>query len=522
MGSDRQWARIRHYYASGQKDAAKIALESLLQKNPDDGEAHLLLASLLFAQDRYRDCARQALLGAALTRGDVPTLARTINALLQVGEVVAARACLDDPAIAGCTVGDALARLAGIRQMLGEHEAAMSLLDRVHGLGHDSADFRFTRGVQLLFNGRMNEAERELDACLAMGTQYGRAAVTRARVRKQTAASNHVADLRRRIAGAEPGSENQAAFAYALYKELDDLGDYANAWAALTQGAAIMAQRYPYDAAAESARIDRLLGLIGADFVSKPGAAADPGPGPTPIFIIGMPRSGTTLLDRLLGAHPQVESAGELGDFARALRWAADHFSGQPIDDVILDRAANLDYAALGQRYLAQTRWRANGKRYFIDKLPINWVQAGFIARALPQARILHIRRPAMDVCFSNYRAYFGAGYAYSYAFDTLAAHYRDYRRTLAHWHRVLPGRILDVEYTQMVADTETVARRVLEFCDLPFAPECLQPSGNRNAVATLSAAQVREPMHDRAMREWQRYAVQCAPLRERLGDLAD
>lgn len=520
MGSERQWARIRHYQTTGQKDAAKIALESLLQKNPDDGEAHLLLASLLFAQDRYRDCARHALLGAAHTHGDMPTLTRTVNALLQVGEIVAARACLDDPAIADCTQGAALAQLAGIRQMLGEHEAAMSLLDRARALGHDSADFRFARGVQLLFNGRMDESERELDACLAMGTQYGRAAVTRARLRKQTAASNHVTNLRRRVAGAEPGSENQAAFAYALYKELDDLGDYEKAWAALTQGAAIMAQRNPHDAAAESARIDRLLGLIDPDFIAKPGVTVDTGP--MPIFIIGMPRSGTTLLDRLLGAHPQVESAGELGDFARALRWAADHFSSQPIDDVILDRAANLNYAALGQRYLAQTRWRANGKRHFVDKLPINWMQAGFIARALPQARILHIQRPAMDVCFSNYRAYFGAGYAYSYAFDTLAAHYRDYRRTLTHWHRMLPGRILDVDYTQLVTDTETVARRVLEFCDLPFAPECLQPSGDHNAVATLSAAQVREPMHDRAMREWQRYAVQCEPLRERLGDLAD
>lgn len=519
MGSERQWTRIRHYYANGQKDAAKIALESLLQKNPDDGEAHLLLASLLFAQDRYRDCARHALLGAAQTHGDIPALTRTVNALLQVGEVVAARACLDDPAIAGCTVGAALAQLAGIRQMLGEHEAAMSLLDRAQGLGHDSADFRFTRGVQLMFNGRMDEAERELNACLAMGTQYGRAAITRARLRKQTAASNHVSDLRRRIAAAESGSENQAAFAYALYKELDDLGDYANAWAALTQGAAIMARRYPYDAAAESVRIDRLLGLIDAAFVSRPGTTADAGP--IPIFIIGMPRSGTTLLDRLLGAHPQVESAGELGDFARALRWAADHFSSQPIDDVILDRAEQLDYAALGQRYLAQTRWRANGKRCFVDKLPINWVQAGFIARALPQARILHMRRPAMDVCYSNYRAYFGAGYAYSYAFDPLAAHYRDYRRTLAHWHRVMPGRILDVDYTQLVADTETVTRRVLDFCGLPFEAGCVEVQRNPTPVATLSAAQVREPLHDRAMHEWRRYAVQCTPLRERLGELA-
>ncbi|HSN00531.1 MAG TPA: sulfotransferase [Rudaea sp.] len=519
MSTERQWARIRRYQAAGQKEAAAAALEALLQKDPEDSAAHLMLASLLYVQDRYRECARHTLLGARHLSDDIDTICRTVNALLQVGELIAARACLEHPAIARCTSGAALVQLAGVRQMLGEHEAAMALLDRARVLGHDNADFRFIRGVQLMFNGRLDEAERELDACLAMGTQYGRAAVTRARLRKQTAAHNHVADLRARIASAAPGSENLAAFEYALYKELDDLGEFAQAWDALARGARIMASRNPYDAAVESSRIERLLDLVDADFVANGGADADGAA--TPIFIIGMPRSGTTLLDRLLGAHPQVQSAGELGDFARALRWSADHFTNQPFDTAILDRAEGLDYAALGRRYLAQTRWRANGKPYFVDKLPVNWIQAGFIARALPQARFLHMVRPAMDVCYSNFRAYFGPGYAYSYAFERLAAHYRDYRRTLAHWHRVMPARILDVDYAQLVTDTQTLARRVMDFCGLPFAPECLQLSGNRSAVATLSAVQVREPLHDRAMHEWQRYAPQLAPLRERLGELA-
>ncbi|MBS0571052.1 MAG: sulfotransferase [Proteobacteria bacterium] len=519
MSVERQWARIHRYQASGQSDAARTALEALLAKDPHDGAAHLMLASLLYARDCYRDCARHAVLGAEHVAGDITSIVRAVNALLQVGEVAAARACLGHPVIANCTSGPVLTQLAGMRQLLGEHESAMLLLDRARALGHDGADFRFVRGVQLMFNGRLDEAEHELDACLAMGTQYGRAAVTRARLRTQSAASNHVDDLRRRIAGATSGSEDRAAFEYALYKELDDLGDHSAAWGALARGAAIMAQRHPHDAAAESTRIDRLCELIDADFVSRGAAGTDAGP--MPIFVIGMPRSGTTLLDRLLGTHPRVESAGELGDFARALRWAADHFTNQPVDEVILERAADLDYAALGQRYLAQTRWRAHGKPFYVDKLPVNWIQAGFIARALPQAKILHMVRPAMDVCYSNYRAYFGPGYAYSYAFDRLAAHYRDYRRTLAHWRRVMPERILDVDYAHLVGNVETVAREVLEFCGLPFASPCLGLAANRNAVATLSAVQVREPLHDRAMGAWRRYAAQLSPLRDLLGDLA-
>ncbi len=519
MSTERQWMRATRYLAGGQMDAAKIALQSLLRLDPKDGRAHLQLAALLYAEDHYRECASHTVLAARHIGGDIDLICRAVLTLMQVGEVVAARECLDDPAIGSTRSGAALSRLASVRQMLGEHEAAMTLLDRALALGYDNADFRYIRGVQLMFNGRLEEAERELDTCLAMGTQYGRAAVTRARLRTQTTASNHVGDLRRRIAAATVGGEDRAAFEYALYKELDDVGDHAGAWDALARGAAIMAERHSYDAAAESARIHRLLDLVDADFVAKGVVSRDDGP--IPIFIIGMPRSGTTLLDRLLGSHPQVESAGELGDFARALRWAADHAATEPIDDVILDRAEGLDYAAIGQRYLSQTRWRARGKRFFVDKLPINWIQAGFIARALPQARILHMVRPAMDVCYSNFRAFFGQGYAYSYAFDRLAAHYRDYRRMLSHWHRVMPGRILDVDYAGLVKDAETTARTVLDFCRLPFAPECLQLSRSRGAVATLSAAQVREPLHDRAMAEWRRYETQLSPLRASLGDLA-
>ena len=520
MSTDRQWARIRRYRESGQTGAAQATLETLLRDNPVDADAHALLASMLFAQDRYRECARHALACAQCVESDIGAILRAVNGLLQVGEIVAARECLANPVIAQCDSGPLLAQLAGVRQLLGEHEAAMALLDRARALGHDTADFRFVRGVQLMFNGRADDAEQELDACLAMGTQYGRAAVTRARLRKQTPRNNHVDDLRRRIAAAETGSENRAALEYALYKELDDLGDTAQAWAALERGAAIMAARQPYLAAAESARVDRLLRLVDAGFVPATSAPADDGP--QPIFIVGMPRSGTTVLDRLLGAHPQVESAGELGDFARALRWSADHFTNQPVDDVILDRADRLDWPALGQRYLEQTRWRAHGKRFYVDKLPVNWIQAGFIARALPQAKILHMSRPAMDVCHSNFRAYFGTGYAYSYAFDRLAAYYRDYRRAMAHWQRVLPNRIHDVEYAQLVSDPEAVARAVLDFCGLPFAPECVALTGNRAAVATLSAVQVREPLHARAIAEWRRYADQLEPLRALLGDLAD
>jgi hypothetical protein len=176
-----------------------------------------------------------------------------------------------------------------------------------------------------------------------------------------------------------------------------------------------------------------------------------------------------------------------------------------------------LDYHAIGARYLAQTQWRARGRRYFVDKLPANYFFAGAIHRAFPQAPILHMSRDPMDVCFSNYKALFGDACAYSYHLPSLAAHYRSYARLMRHWHEAMPGRILDVAYADLVAAPEAAARRILAHCGLPFEAGCLDISRNASPVATLSTAQVREGIHARANGEWRRYAEPLATLRDLL-----
>ena len=512
---ERLWERAQKYVAQGQATAARIALETLVQRAPTNALAHLQLGAVAYAEDRLRDCTRHTLDAANLLPEDADAICRIVLTLLQVGEVVVARRCLDNPAITRCRNGASLSRLASARQMLGDHDKSLELLDRAKALGHDNADFRYIRAVQLMFNGRTEEAESELNACLRMGSTYGRASVTLARLHRQTAASNHVDYIRAQLRRVARGSEDHAAFEYALYKELEDLGDFDAAWQALERGAATMAACAVHDAAQERRVIDALERICTADFLSAP--PVPPVDGPQPIFVIGMPRSGTTVLDRILGNHSQVVSAGELGDFARAMCWSTDHKTILPLDDTIIERIGRVDFAQAGARYLSQTQWRADGRRWFIDKMPINWMQAGFIRRALPQARILHMTRDPMDTCFSNFRAFFGVGYAYSYELGALADHYRNYRRLVAHWHRVMPGQILDVAYERLVEDPETVAREVLEFCDLAFEPGCVELDRNTAPVATLSSRQVREPLHKRAIGEWRRYESRLEPLRRTL-----
>ena len=435
-------------------------------------------------------------------------------ALLRVGEVVTALELVMLIKSAARDSGPDCIVLAQALQAIGEHEPALEFVERARSLGFDNADVRYFHAIQLIFNGKLEAASKELDACLRVRPGFGRAALSRARLHRQTSATQHINDIRRRFRTSEKGSVEHAALEFALFKELDDLGEYGDAWTALERGNAIMHLRLPYDIAREDVLLERLIALSTREFLqpqTNHGQAQQDGP--QPIFIIGMPRSGTTLLERILGNHSQVTSAGELDDFANQLHWEVNHYTSALLDPTLLDRMPSADYERVGSRYLAQTQWRARGKSYFVDKLPSNYFLAGAIHRALPHARILHMSREPIDVCFSNYKALFGDTCAYSYHLPSLVAHCRQYLRLMQHWHKVMPGRILDVSYADLVTSPEAMARRILDYCGLPFEEGCLDISRNRAPVATLSTAQVREGIHDRAQGEWRRYEARLAPL---------
>ncbi len=506
------WEEGQQHIVAGRYPAARAAFDSLLSAHPAHVPARLLQASVMLAQGEVRSAAEQLKFAAFALPNDADTIFRVAQALVRVGETNAARACLQHPELARTRSAPSLAAMGHIGQGLGLHETALALMDRAKALGFDNPDFRYFRAIQLQFNGHNAQAQGEIEACLRMGPTFGRASLTLARLRKWTSEHNHLDFIAERLRTVPRGTEDHAAFEFAQYKELEDLGRYDEAFAALARGNAIMHERLKTQPGFGPEVFDGLI----ARFTDAP-APTHTLDGPMPIFIIGMPRSGTTLLERIIGNHSQVASAGELFDFPRQLRWTADRHGHPLVDADLLARSHDLDYALLGRRYLEQSQWRAGGKAFYVDKLPPNYLLAGFIARALPQAKILHMVRDPMDLCFSNYRALFGDSFPYSYDLVTLAEHHRHYRRLMAHWHTTMPGRIHDVDYSGLVTDTEATARALLAHCGLAFEPACLDTAGNAAPVATLSTAQVREPIHARAIGEWHRYAAQLAPLRDRL-----
>lgn len=414
-------------------------------------------------------------------------------------------------------VGNAAAEadVAALLSMLGDQEQAGHLLERAMARLGPHPPHLYNRSQIRLYAGRLDEAERDLRDALARDPAMAKAHWALSKLPAGATAAD-IAAAERLLARVPSGSMDEAYLGHALFNQYDRKVDSDPAWERLRRGAG--ARRALLDYRPEHSA--RLFDAIEAAFPpgSAPPRAATTAGAPTPVFIVGMHRSGTTLLERMLGNHSQVAEGGELYDLPAQLRLALGrHFNG-PLDLATVQASAGFDAAAIGAGYRQQVRWRAGDSPLLVDKLPSNFLNVGFILRALPDARIVHMHRDPMDTCFSNFKELFGASAcAYSYDFDELAHWYAGYRRVMAHWRQAFPGAVLDVSYEALARDPEGQGRRILAHCGLAWEPACLDAAGNTRAVNTASSAQVREPIHQRGIGAWRRYESALAPLREAL-----
>jgi tetratricopeptide (TPR) repeat protein len=519
--------RVSQLINTQQWPAAQAVLQTLLQEHPGDASARMELAQAMLMQGKFRDSAAELLLAASTpTQHGSQHESHEIELIRRLsfsGEIVSARACLDRLRETAADSVSSLFAQAQLWWTLGEFDTARRVMDKASRIGLDAPAQFHLHAVLLQATGDIELAAQTLEQCLQRWPGFGDAALTRSNLRRQSASSNHLDYLRRQLQEFPRATTTpeqtfvKAEFESALFKELDDLDQLDEAWSALERCNALMRTINPYDGAGEATVVEALIDVAGSLKHSVQHAKSRHD-SPTPIFIVGMPRSGTTLLDRILSSHSQVTSAGEINDFLRQLHWTAD-VPPIGIDGMlrVLLRAQKMDVGLLGERYLAQTRWRANGRRFYIDKLPINIQMVPFIRRALPHAPILHMVRDPMDVCFSNYRSMFGKVSAYSYDMLAMAHYYGLYRRLAHSWRNMFPGAMLDVDYAELVQRPEDTIRRVLAYCGLQDEPACLRPEQNVTPVATPSTMQVREPIHTRGLATWQRYADQLEPLRRLL-----
>jgi hypothetical protein len=331
---------------------------------------------------------------------------------------------------------------------------------------------------------------------------------------RQTSGQNHVDRLEAALSSARR-EEDVLRIRYALAKEHEDIGNAQAAFAYLSEANRAQKRAIGYDFAQDAAIFDAIERQFGSGAMADDAAGL---PDPAPIFVIGMPRTGTTLVDRILSSHPDVGSAGELQAMPLAVKQLAGTATRVVLDAETVAASASLSPLAVGEAYMTRAaHHRPEGKAHFIDKLPANFLYAGHIMRALPNARIVCLRRNPMDTVWSNYKNLFAsqsAYYAYSYDLMDIARYYARFDGLMALWGRLWPGRVLQLSYETLVADQEGQTRRLLDHCGLEWDDVCLSFHENAAAVATPSAAQVRRPINADAVGRWRAHEAVLTPSR--------
>ena len=490
---------------------ARHALHAAQSLAPDDARAPLQLSYVESLDGHYRAARDAALRAHALKPRSDASIQDLVRRLRTFNETAALRECMRRlPPLREVSIPVLLAFAAQL-SYLNRQEDALALLDEAARGDPDYPPTLVSRSQVLTYLGRFDEAEAVLMRCVRLAPELASAWWSLSRLRRQTPESNHIDAIRAQLSRPGRRAEDVALLAFALHKEFDDLGDAAAAWHALELGCRAKRSTLRYSASDTTALVDA---LIAAPSAPAPARDAD---GTTPIFVVGMHRSGTTLLEQLLAGHDGVAALGELYDFTSCMRYATDRHCRGVIDTTVAERARDVDFADVGRGYLDGIAWRLDGQAAFIDKLPTNFFHIGHICRALPQAKILHMRRDPMETCFSNLRELFSDANPHSYGQHELADYHAQYQRLMAHWRARFPERVLDVDYAELTADPEPVMRRVAAFCRLDFTPAMLDPRGEGRGVATASAVQVREGVRARAEPKWRRYATWLGPLRTAL-----
>lgn len=501
--AERQLARRAYEAAHG------LSLR-VLQADPTAGGAWLILGLIAAEHGRFDRAAELFQRAADLAPQDARAraqLGRALIALNRQDEAVAAVEAVAPSsvdALTADTVGVVLSRA-------GRHARAVPFFEAATAARPDNAAFLYNLAASRQFSGDFTGAEAAYAACLALEPGHYRAWSSRVALRRQTPQANVITELEALFHQPSGDPDRALHLGHALAKTFEDLGDAETALAWLVRAKAAKRAAVAHDPARDDALFT--AAATTARPPRRPGFGSD-----LPVFVVGLPRTGTTLVDRIISSHPRAASAGELTNFALIVKRAAGTASNLVLDPETLAAANDLDLAAVGEAYVQSVAALRGDAGRLVDKMPLNLFYAGLIHRALPEARIICLRRDPMDACLANYRQLFATAfsyYAYGYDLEHVGRYYLGFDRLVAHWRATLPAdRFTEVAYEAIVADQEGETRRLLDFCGLDFDPACLAFHENAAPVATASSVQVRQPLYASSVGRWRRYGAGLDPLR--------
>lgn len=514
-------ARAAEHHAAGRLDEAERLCRQVLQKDPRHVDALRMLGLIAAAAgdlDEAENLLRQALAGAPDHAPAMFELGRVLKELERPEEAIEIYQTLialqpDNPR--------AHYRLAGVLAPAALTEQSAAAYRRCLALDPEHAGAWLGLGHMLKTLGKQNEGIEAYKRCLELEPEFGEAYFSLANLKTYRFEDAEIAEMQQRLDSETVREPSRVNFLFALAKAYEDRRDYDTAWRYYEQGNAKQRLLVSYDPVLTETVNDDLVEYFNADFFAERAGAGNPDP--SPIFIVGMPRSGSTLVEQIIASHSRVEGTSELpyiGRLTKSLN--RNRADGMRYPQVLSELEAR-HFNRLGQNYLDHARMhRVENTPHFIDKMPNNFPLVGFIHAILPNAKIIDARRHPLDACTGNLRQLYARGQTFSYDQTDIGEYYLQYQRMMDHWDEVLPDKVLHVQYEDVVNDLETQVKRILAYLDLSWEDACLNFHDTDRAVRTASSEQVRQPIYTSGIGFWRHYDAQLEELKEVLEPILD
>jgi tetratricopeptide (TPR) repeat protein len=511
--------RAGSLFSDGDLSAAEKILRAYLLAAGNHVEALRLLARIEHQRDALVDAER--MLEAALKLAPNYRAARLdyVRVLIDRQKYLQARDEIDTLLRLEPDDQDYLSLYAAACVGLGEHVRAIALYRQLLAASPGSADLHLLLGHCLKTVGRQKEAAESYQTAAAARPSFGDAYWSLANLKIYPFSQDEIARMRAEEAAPAAHSADRYHLCFALGKAFEDLNDYAESWRFYERGNALKRIESRYHPEITEANTRKQIEVCTSQFFAARTSFGVPDP--DAIFILGLPRSGSTLIEQILASHSQVEGTQELSDVQGIVLEMKQHPSD--LDDPrypgLLAKLAPEEFRGMGERYMTDTRAYRGDEPFFIDKMPNNFRHIGLIHLMMPNAKIIDVRREPMACCFSNLKQLFARGQEFTYSIEDIARYYRTYLDLMRHWDAVLPGRVLRVCYEDVVEDLDGNVRRILDFCDLEFEPACIEYYKTERNISTASSEQVRQPIFREGLFQWRNYEPWLGPLKDGLGD---
>jgi tetratricopeptide (TPR) repeat protein len=496
--SERIFREILQNDASHVASLCGLAALSIAADKPNDAERLLLHA---LKQSAHNPLSWRGMVQALMARGRLQEADAAVRRLVKLEP--------ENPQ-SWIMIGSVSTRL--MRQ-----EEALEAYEQAARLKPEEVRLRLSIGHVQKTLGRRNESEASYKAALAMDPGIAEAYWSLADLKNYTFSEAEIAAMQQQLTNDKIERSNSAQLCFALGKAFEQRRRYAEAFAYYARGNALRRLDKPFDIEHFERRTGRIRAFFDTAFFARYAGSGDPST--APIFIVGLPRSGSTLVEQILASHSRVEGTMELPNIINITHQFDDMVANRDGYPETVGTAPVGLLTALGGRYIEETAPLRTGREHFTDKLPNNFSHIGLIHAILPHAIIIDARRHPMDCCFSTFKQHFAEGQTFSYDLDDLGRYYRCYLTLMDHWDAVLPGKMLHLQYEDLVRHPEANIRRLLDHCRLPFEAACLSFHETRRSVRTASSEQVRQPIYTSGMGQWRHFEKELQPLRQALGD---